>query len=169
MRNGPMRGTCINSICYNFKTAALKVDTDATWRGHCANLPSNMVSFCDGNVGVPVSAGNLFVVRNAPNPFRSHLNISFALPTAGHVTVEVYSADGRRVADSRRRGHAGGRSHGRVERRKRHAGGVYLYKVVAGANSSSASWCAWTDPPRTAVPCARPASHTLRRACRGMK
>jgi hypothetical protein len=137
MRNGPMRGTCINSICYNFKTAALKVDTDATWRGHCANLPSNMVSFCDGNVGVPVSAGNLFLVRNSPNPFRNHLNISFSLPAAGHVVVEVYSADGRRVATLADSDMPAG-DHSVVWNVGHETpSGVYLYKVVAGANSET--------------------------------
>jgi hypothetical protein len=98
MRNGTA-GVCVNSICYMFKTGALKVDVDETWRAHCAAIPAVPASYCSGTADVaPLATGNLFVVRNSPNPFRSHVNLSFSLPRAGHVAVEVFSATGQLVS-----------------------------------------------------------------------
>lgn len=98
MRNGRMAGTCLNSICYNFKLAALKIDTNDIWRPHCDNIPAEPAVYCNLlGVDPPIASGKLFVVEGSPNPFRNHVDVHFALPTAGHVTVEVFSADGRRV------------------------------------------------------------------------
>ncbi len=100
MRNGRMAGLCENSICFDFKTAALKIDVNDTWNQHCLNLPSDGVPYCPAVTGVgdpPLATGNLFVVRNAPNPFHSQLALSFALPQSGHVVVEVFSASGQLV------------------------------------------------------------------------
>jgi hypothetical protein len=91
-------GTFINSIIYNMKTAALKVDDDATWQAHCLAPPTPPATFCSGSVSVaPIATGNVLVARSAPNPFRNEVNLSFDLPTSGPVTVEVFSADGRLV------------------------------------------------------------------------
>ena len=100
MRNGRMAGTCLNSICYDFKLAALKIDTNDIWRPHCAAIPAEPAVFCSAaTTGVdPIASGSLFVVTGSPNPFKSHLDVSFTLPHASHVTVEVFSASGRRVA-----------------------------------------------------------------------
>jgi hypothetical protein len=136
MRNGTHE-TCINSICFNFKTAALKVDVNETWRQHCSNMPANGVVYCDANVGVPVQVGNLFVVRNAPNPFRSNMRISFELPQAGHVVVEVFSADGRRIATLADDDMAAGPHAVHWSVGKQTPSGMYFYRVRAGASASS--------------------------------
>jgi hypothetical protein len=99
MRNGRMSGLVENSICYNFKLAALKIDTNDIWRPHCDNIPAEAAVYCGGNsTGVPVASGSLFVASGAPNPFRNRLDVSFTLPKSSHVKVEVFAADGRRVA-----------------------------------------------------------------------
>jgi hypothetical protein len=38
------------------------------------------------------------LVQNSPNPFSNNTTISFTLPLAGHVRLEVYDTSGRRVA-----------------------------------------------------------------------
>ena len=45
-------GTMLNSIIYNMKTAALKIDDDATWQAHCSAPPAAPTVFCPGAVGV---------------------------------------------------------------------------------------------------------------------
>jgi len=85
-------GTFLNGIITNFKTAALKIDDNATWAHHCASLPEPSQT-----VDVPITAGRVFVAGSAPNPFRNRLQVTFTLPEAGPVRVEVYGADGRLV------------------------------------------------------------------------
>src|SRR5262245_61251883 len=77
-------GTLLNSIIYDMKTAALKVDDDATWEAHCASPPAAPAVYCPGALGVlPVSSGQVFVVRSAPNPFRNQVSFHFTLPRPG--------------------------------------------------------------------------------------
>jgi hypothetical protein len=98
MRNGRMAGTCLNSICYMFKLAALKIDTNDIWRQHCLAIPAEPAVYCSfAGVEHPVASGVLMVVKGWPNPFQRNLNVSFSLPQSGHVTVEMFAADGRRV------------------------------------------------------------------------
>ena len=91
-------GTVINSICYGFKTAALKIDDDATFEAHCAAPPAAPVSYCDFTAVPEITGGRLFVANGAPNPFRGHVNVNFTLPQSGRVKVEIYAANGRLVA-----------------------------------------------------------------------
>mgnify|MGYP003694649131 CR=1 FL=1 len=54
--------------------------------------------FCQHSIGVTtITTGNVFVARSAPNPFRNRVDFSFTLPRRASVSVEIYSADGRRV------------------------------------------------------------------------
>jgi hypothetical protein len=135
MRNGRMTGTCLNSICYDFKLAALKIDTNDIWRPHCASLPVEPAVYCSSATtdAPPVASGSLFVATGSPNPFKSRLDVSFALPHAGHVTVEVFSASGRRVAmladdDMQAGAHSLTWSVGREM-----PSGMYFYRVRSGA------------------------------------
>jgi hypothetical protein len=140
MRNGRMAGTCLNSICYEFKIGALKIDTNDIWRPHCAAIPAEPAVFCSAQTtGVdpsPIAAGSLFVT-GSPNPFKSRLDVSFTLPHAGHVTVEVFAANGRRVAmlandDMEAGNHSLTWNVGREM-----PSGMYFYRVRAGAAQST--------------------------------
>src|SRR5262249_31189943 len=93
-------GTVLNSIYWNLKQAGLKIADDATWAVHCAAPPTPPAVFCGTfttAVGPAISTGSVFVASSAPNPFRNHVDVTFSLPQAGHVTVDIYGADGRRV------------------------------------------------------------------------
>jgi hypothetical protein len=132
LRNGTA-GTVLNSIMYSFKLAGLKVDVDETWRAHCAALPTGPAVFCDPTVSTPLATGGVFVVSGAPNPFRQRANIGFTLPQAGHVRVEIYGADGRRVqtlvdGDLAAGPHSVPWNVGRAT-----PSGMYFYRVLAGA------------------------------------
>jgi hypothetical protein len=132
------RGTAfqvMNSICANFKTAALRIDDNSTWEHHCAALPAPPTA-CS-NVGVPVSSGQVFVTFGAPNPFRDDVSFHFALPQAGPVRVEVFTPSGRRVATLTPGTLPAGRQTVTWHVDRGTPAGVYFYKIFAeGAQSA---------------------------------
>ena len=127
-------GTMINSVIYNMKSGALRIDDNATMDAHCAALPAAPAVFCSSTtVGVPVADGNVFLARSWPNPARSAVNINFSLPQPAHVQVNVYSADGRlvQVLSS---GDLGAGPHAVVwNPGSSSPSGIYYYKVLAGS------------------------------------
>ena len=130
-------GVFINGIITNYKTSAVKIDDDVTWQAHCAAIPSGPPIVCSATVDVPVSSGNVFVSRGAPNPFRGQVDFSFMLQRSGEVRVDVYSAAGQRVA-SLVAGRLEAGPHTvkwTVERGT--PSGVYFYKVRANGSEST--------------------------------
>lgn len=132
-------GTMLNSIVFNMKTAALKVDDDATWQAHCLAAPAAPTVFvCSGSVGVsdgPV--GQVFLARTAPNPFRGAVSFSVQLPKAGDVSVEIYGADGRLVDQVRPGFLSAGQHTVTWSVGKQVPSGMYFYKLVAGENHAT--------------------------------
>ena len=137
MRNGRMAGTCLNSICYMFKLGALKIDTNDIWRPHCDNMPAEPAVYCYSASVDAIRSGSLFVVNGRPNPIHSHFDLSFALPRAGHVSVEVFSADGRRVEVLADQDMAAGPHVVTWDVARSLPSGMYFYKVRAGALQST--------------------------------
>jgi hypothetical protein len=139
MRNGRSHMQCLNSICYDFKLAALKIDTNDIWRPHCDNIPAEPTVYCAGlSTGVtPIQSGHLFVVNGSPNPFRGHFDVSFVLPQAGHVTVEVFAADGRRVGVLADEDMAAGQHVVTWNVGRSMPSGMYFYKVRSGEAQST--------------------------------
>jgi hypothetical protein len=131
-------GTLLNSIIYNYKTAALKIDDDATFENHCANLPAAPAVYCPISTSVaPITEGNVFVARSQPNPFRSQVSLSFTLPKAGPVSVEIYSADGRHVTTLAKGEMPAGQHSLSWAVDKSTPSGLYFYRVLAGEESST--------------------------------
>ena len=132
-------GVVLNSIFFDFKTAALKVDDDATWQAHCLAPPAAPSVFCPGALGVapPITDGRVFVARSAPNPFHNAVSFSFELPKAGNVAVQVYSADGRLVSTLQNGQMEAGQHTVIWNVEKATPSGMYFYKVVANGNESS--------------------------------
>jgi hypothetical protein len=133
-------GTMINSIIYNMKTAALKVDDNATFEAHCAAAPVAPAVFCGGAVGAvpPVSTGQVFVANSAPNPFRNQVAIRFTMPQDGAVTVDIFSADGRLVQTLQDGAQLTAGPHTVTWNLSREtAPGVYFYRVSAGSQQTS--------------------------------
>ncbi len=135
MRNGRMAGTCLNSICYEFKLAALKIDTNDIWRPHCANIPAEPATYT--TAVEPIETGTLFVANGLPNPFTRRFAVTFALPRAGHVTVEVFAADGRRVQVLANADMAAGQHIVTWNVDRVVPSGMYFYKVRSGALQST--------------------------------
>lgn len=137
LRNGTA-GSVLNSICYAFKTAGLKIDVDETWRAHCLAIPSGPGIFCPGALGVlPIVSGDVFVARSSPNPFRNNVNVSFTLPQSGPVSVEIYSADGRHVQTLVDRELQAGPHTFAWNVDHAVPSGVYFYKVLASGTRST--------------------------------
>jgi hypothetical protein len=132
-------GTMINSIIYNMKVAALKVDDDATWEAHCAAPPAVPTLFCSSTTtGVPpLATGSVFVARSAPNPFRNQVSFTFTLPRSGRVLVEVYSADGRRVQTLAEGDMTAGPHSIAWNLDRDTPSGMYFYKVTAGNSQAT--------------------------------
>jgi hypothetical protein len=132
------RGTAYdmrNSIIFNYKSAAVRVSDDATWEFHCQNPPAVPAAFCPGAVSVaPISQGRVFVASSRPNPFRNEVTLSFTLPQSGPVSVDIYSADGRRVQTLAKGDMTAGQHQLSWKLDRDTPSGVYFYQVVAGGD-----------------------------------
>ncbi len=130
--------TILNSIVTNFKSTGIRVSDDATWNAHCAAVPAAPTVACPGALGVEtLGEGNVFVARGAPNPFRNSVTFSFALAKAGPVSVEIYSADGRRVDTLVNGERPAGPQSVTWNLNRETPSGMYFYKVVAGNERST--------------------------------
>ncbi len=82
--------------------------------------------------------------QNYPNPFNPSTMISFALPAAGQVTVNVYNQAGQLVRTLVEQAMAAGRHqirwNGRNQSGKTVAAGFYLYQIVVRDNAGRAAF-----------------------------
>ena len=86
---------------------------------------------------MPIGSGNVFVANSRPNPFRNEVTLSFNLAQSGPVTVEIYSADGRRVETLAKGELPAGPQSIRWQLNQNTPSGVYFYKVLAGADQAT--------------------------------
>lgn len=70
--------------------------------------------------------------QNYPNPFNPGTTIAYTLPSATHVTLDVFNILGQRVATLVNEDQAVG-AHVATWDASRHASGVYLYRITTGA------------------------------------
>jgi hypothetical protein len=86
--------------------------------------------------GPPASPAGLALHAAAPNPFVRSTVLSFELPRASHVRLDVLDVSGRRVrtllSESRPPGRHSVTWDGTDERGRRSAAGVYQYRMQAG-------------------------------------
>jgi hypothetical protein len=93
-------------------------------------------------VGVSDDSGRRFgLAQNSPNPFNPKTAISFTLPEAVDVRLEVFDVSGRKMATLvDRRLDAGPHSvswDGVTDSGEQAASGVYFYKLTAGEEKTS--------------------------------
>lgn len=85
---------------------------------------------------IGIAPAHLSLGRNAPNPFASETSVSFAIPNAGPVSLDVYDVAGRRVTGLVNgplpAGSHSVRWDGRDASGQRVASGVYLLRLSAG-------------------------------------
>lgn len=89
--------------------------------------------------GMPTSAGDLVdlpvafdLKQNYPNPFNPATQIRYDLPEQAHVTLEVFTVQGQRVATLVNGVHQAGR-HSVVFEAGSLSSGIYLYRLQAGS------------------------------------
>lgn len=127
-------GQVLNSIITEWKTAGFEINGNATFNNHCndrAFVTNPALACASGTVSVPQAEGRLFVAQGMPNPFRREVAFQFSLPRAGHVHVQVFSADGRLVATLADGEFEAGPHHVRWNVGDDVAAGVYFYRVVS--------------------------------------
>jgi hypothetical protein len=124
-------GAILNSVVYNWKSQAFRIEHDATFRQACAPVPPGL--FCGaGSVAVgDGSSGRVFVASAFPNPFTQANSIRFALPAAANVVVSLYDANGRLVRTLARGPMAAGDHVVTWQAGRDLPSGVYLYRVAA--------------------------------------
>jgi len=135
----------------------LSIDSGATWRSFNSGIPANtrvwsliesgdnIFAGTSSGVWVTASATEVREIsvpltftlnQNYPNPFNPSTTISYELSAKSFVSLKVYDVLGREVVtlvDGRRE--AG--SHKVTFDGSRLSGGVYIYKLVAGSQSST--------------------------------
>jgi hypothetical protein len=134
-------GLVMNSIITNFKVAAFRIENDPTFQAHCTvYAPAGVFDpplACNGVVGVPDNQGRVFVTHGAPNPFTRRVGIGFTLATAGPVQVEIFGANGSRVATLAEQHLPAGWHRLTWEAGPSVPTGVYFYRVLAGQQQAT--------------------------------
>ncbi|MDZ4701212.1 MAG: malectin domain-containing carbohydrate-binding protein [Rhodothermales bacterium] len=96
---------------------------------------TNTVSVDDGEGALP---GAFRLAGNYPNPFNPTTTVVFDLPEAAQVRVEVYDVMGRRLLEVPAQAFGPGDGHQIQIDATELASGIYLYRVVADMNATSA-------------------------------
>ena len=95
---------------------------------------------CDADVEEEVSATDVLLHANRPNPFEGWTVIRFEIPRSERVSLEVYDPAGRRVAVLKRGLMAAGAHHvtwdGTTLTGEPAASGVYFYRLRAGSQTA---------------------------------
>jgi PKD repeat protein len=145
----------IPSTSYNFSTnAKLAFACDAsadnddvyidaiTWRGltGAAAGGTRIVAVSEGSAEVEgrlgiAGASEFSLAQNRPNPVTGGTSISFALPEADHVTLEVYDVTGRRVLTLVDETMPAG-AHSVDVAPRALTPGMYFYRLAAGGESA---------------------------------
>ena len=98
---------------------------DETWSVTFTLVPAT-------NIGRDEIVSGFELSQNYPNPFNPTTNISFTLPQASDVTLEVFNMQGQRVATLANGSFSAG-SHIVTFDAANLSSGIYLYRMTAGA------------------------------------
>ncbi len=131
-------GVLLNSIVTNYKTSGIQINDNVTWDVHCAAGVTGPALFCSAaTTGVPVGEGRVLIANGAPNPFRNGVHLDFALPQAGRVSVQVFSANGRLVETLADTDMPAGQHSIAWKTTSQVPSGVYFYKVLSNGLKST--------------------------------
>lgn len=105
------------------------------------DFPSIVIALADGAPESPSAVPVTFALKqNAPNPFNPTTNISYDLPVASRVTLEILNVLGQKVKllvnDFREAGSHSVIWDGRDEYGLTTASGIYFYRITAGENQA---------------------------------
>ena len=71
--------------------------------------------------------------QNYPNPFNPSTNIEFAVPVSGHVVLEIYDINGRKIQELVNETLSAG-AHSATFNASNLASGLYIYRLRTGSN-----------------------------------
>lgn len=91
---GPVNA--VAELSYSFKDQTCAAGGTYVYRVEATDKDGTSILFETEPVSAPVSA--LVLNQNYPNPFYPATTISFTLPAASHVTLSVFTVDGKRIA-----------------------------------------------------------------------
>lgn len=89
---------------------------------------SVLVGIGDQDIVVP---SHFALIQNYPNPFNASTNIQYSLPSASHVTIDIYDILGRRVVTLAQGLQQPG-YHQVMWHASDHSSGLYFYRILAG-------------------------------------
>jgi hypothetical protein len=125
-------GQVLNSIITQWKGGGFEINGSSTFVNHCSDrafVTRPGVACSGATVDAPLASGRVFVTHGYPNPFRAEMNVRFALARSGDVQVDVYSADGRKIAQLANGTFGAGQHTVTWKVGKDVPAGVYFYKV----------------------------------------
>jgi len=133
-------GTAYDGIyCDNMQTGGPHYDFDKEKAdGNCYFIAHDSINGIITNaVGVEESAPSAFIVaQNSPNPFNPATTITFSIPAAGNVSVEVFNSAGQKV-ETLADGLMEAGAHSVTWDASGFAAGVYFYTVKSGDYSKT--------------------------------
>ncbi len=104
--------------------------------GRVATLSPFAIAEPFAAVGTPTSTATVALEQNVPNPFNPTTSIAYRVPTSGPVTLRVFNVAGELVRtlvdEAVTKGSHRVTWHGRDNRGRQVASGVYFYQLVAG-------------------------------------
>ncbi len=140
--NGSLNGVTAGDGTVDFTTPLFKKPvgewcfevTDVTHATHTYDAASNVVTrACESGPVAKNGCGDALPTsfaldQNYPNPFNPSTSISFALPKAGHATIEIYNVLGKKV-DVLADGQFSAGYHNVVWDGTKQASGIYFYRL----------------------------------------
>jgi hypothetical protein len=133
-------GLSRSGLAFSYVDANVEPGEGYVYKVECSLEGRSRLLFISQEVRTPAS--RLMLDQNRPNPFNPTTTISFSLPEACEVRLEVYDVSGRLVArlvDGRKLG-AGTHEadwNGRDVSGGTAASGVYIYRLIAGKETIS--------------------------------
>ncbi len=107
------------------------IDTDEPWHGDSGTLEYRAdATSSEGEKQLP---STIQLHQNHPNPFNSSTNISYSLPQSNHVSLEIYTTDGRLVDRLVNTFKSAGQHDVNFDA-SRLASGTYVYRLKAGGD-----------------------------------
>jgi hypothetical protein len=118
---------------YHWKVRAFDKAGNSVWSDSEGSFRVLIESGIGPNRGIPAEYR---LSQNYPNPFNPSTGIAYALPERGHVRIEIFSSDGRKIRTlvdaDRAPGEYAAEWDGADDTGRRAVSGVYLCRMTAG-------------------------------------
>jgi hypothetical protein len=135
----PAQNIEANGLSFIYRDESAEPGSSYRYRVQYAEASGNHVLFETEAVAVPILP--LTLDQNWPNPFNPSTTISYYLPEAGHIRLDIYDIAGHRIAclvnGNEERGDHHALWNGTGESDRLVAAGVYIYRLTTGRETLS--------------------------------